>query len=146
MQLFCASKASFRIRTQGSGNEFIAIIKPRGDTMHSPYESSRPASHHAKAQATILFLRGALDRHLAFLSIDEAEHSAVGFNISARFREIIKCAFCSLNNVTSDEGRAFFRALLAILYAALPFKNGPSGKIVLRELGKNTCKVNLTIT
>ena len=42
--------------------------------------------------------------------------------------------------------RAFLRALLDIFYAALPFKDGPPGKIVLRELGKNCSKVNLTIT
>src|SRR5881227_2526882 len=100
--------------------------------MHSADERSRPASHHAKPQATILLFRGALDWHLAFLSIDEAEHSAVGFNISAGLCEIIECAFCGLNNVTSDEGRTFLRALLAILNAALPFENGPPGKIVLR--------------
>src|SRR5437764_7746703 len=82
MQLFRAREASFRIRTQGSGDEFISIIKPRGDTMHSADESSRPSSHHAKAQAAGLIFSGALDWHLAFLSI-EAEHSAVSFNISA---------------------------------------------------------------
>src|SRR5437016_63584 len=108
--------------------------------MHSADERSRPASHHAKAQAAILLFSSALDWHLAFLSIGNAEHSAVGFNISARFCEIIECALCSLNNMTSDERRAFFRALLAIFYAALPFKDGPPRKIVLRELRKDRSK------
>src|SRR3954447_26893817 len=118
MQLFRAREASFRIGTQGRGDAFISITKPRGDTMHSPDESPRPASHHAKAQAAVLLFSGALDWHLAFLSVGEAEHSAVGFNIGARFCEIIECAFCGLNDVTSNERRAFFRTLLAILYAA----------------------------
>src|SRR5207237_6390816 len=77
---------------------------------------------------------------------DQTKDLAVCLGVSARSCEIIKCPVGSLNNVTSNKQCPFPRSLFTTLQAAFPFEDGPSGKIIFREFGKNCSNLNLTIT
>src|SRR5260370_40667356 len=60
-------------------------------------------------------------------------------------REIIKTTARRLNNVPLNKWRPFRRSLLAALDATLPLQHRPSGKIILRQLGKYRPKIHLSI-
>src|SRR5271166_2735218 len=47
--------------------------------------------------------------------------------------------------MAADKWSAFCCSLLATLDAALPFKNGPAGEIILSELGKDGLKIHLAV-
>src|SRR5689334_20632231 len=80
----------------------------------------------------------------AFLST-QAQHSTVCVEVGARLGKVIESAFRRLYDVTSNERRALFCTLLAIFQAVLPFQDGPSFEVVLRELGKDSGEINLAI-
>jgi hypothetical protein len=92
----------------------------------------------------LLPFNGHWSASIPFLSA-QAEHSPIRSLVCARFGEILKRSFGSLNHVMRDKRRAFRRALLAALDAAFPLQHGPAGKIILRQLGKNSGEIDLPI-
>src|SRR6266480_7844163 len=111
--------------------------------MHSADECAGAASDHAEPQPAILLLTRAFDGHYLFSFRPlESQHPAVSFIVGDGCGKIIERPFRCLDDVASDERRALSRALLAVLQTALPFKNSPTGKIILSELGKDRSEVN----
>src|SRR5437016_8346057 len=81
----------------------------------------------------------------AFLSVCQAQHFSVRLSIGARLCEIIKRTLGGLDDVMGDERRSLLRALLTILYTALPFKDSPSFEVVLGKFVEDGTEVNLTV-
>src|SRR6185503_9479109 len=61
-------------------------------------------------------------------------------------REIVERFRRRVNHVRTDERRAFARAILGVLQAALPLEHGPAVVTVLRELRKDAFEIDLTVT
>src|SRR3954454_8097160 len=75
----------------------------------------------------------------------QAQHPPIGSRIRAGAREVIERVLGHADDVALDELRAFRRALLRVLDAALPFEHCPAVVVVLRELGKDAVEVDLAI-
>ena len=60
--------------------------------------------------------------------------------------EIIEGGGSGLDNMALDEWGAFGCALLGALDAAFPFEDGPSGEIVLSQLGEDCGEIDLAVT
>src|ERR1700687_3589131 len=80
-----------------------------------------------------------------FLDLVQTEHAAVGGMVGAGLRKIIESGTCRLDDVMGDERRALGGALLGALDAAFPFEDGPAVETVLRELGKDSGEIDLSV-
>ena len=78
--------------------------------------------------------RGALDsHHCAQLLVGRAAG------------EIVERLFRHADDVVLDERRAFGRAVLGMLQAALPFEHRPAVVVVLRQLGEDAAEIDLPV-
>ena len=77
--------------------------------------------------------------------LSEAEHFAIGSLVGAGGGEIVESCGCRLNDVARDEWGAFGGALFGAFDAAFPFEDGPTGEIVLRQLGKDGGEIDLAV-
>src|SRR5215468_1381855 len=81
----------------------------------------------------------------ACLSIAKPQHSAIRFPVRSRLGKIVERALGRFDDVSGNKGSALLRPLLAILQAAFPFEDRPSGKVILRQLGENRGKIHLAV-
>src|SRR5215471_16711659 len=99
----------------------------------------------SEAQRSGDWLRGSIGIR-GSLSPVQPQHSAIRFPVRARLGKIVESPLGGLEDVPRNKGRALFRTLLAVLQAALPFEDRPSGKIILRQLGEDRGKINLAVS
>src|SRR5438067_13428011 len=78
-------------------------------------------------------------------SSGDAEHTAIRGEVGAGAGEIVERLFRHPDDVVGDELRAFARAILRMLDAALPLEHRPSGIVVLRELREDGLEVHLPV-
>ena len=131
--------AAVRIGRQRAGDQFVAVVQPRGDAVHGADEGAGAAAHHAEAQpAPHRRLALALDRPSGSSPLrrqcpDEAHRNPVlptsASHISSPRPSIRRLAAMStpeaaksskarrrrLDDVALDERRAFGGALLGLL-------------------------------
>jgi hypothetical protein len=77
--------------------------------------------------------------------IVDAEKAEIGRASGAGGREIVEDSVGHLDDVIGDELRTFAGCDFRMLQAALPFINGPAGKVVRSQFRENRFEIHLTI-
>src|SRR5690606_31794264 len=77
--------------------------------------------------------------------IRKPQHAAQRLPVGAAAGEIVERVFGDADDVVADEGRAFARAVLRVLQAALPLHDGPAGEVVPGQAGEDRLEVDLAV-
>src|ERR1700680_3597576 len=98
---------------------------------------------HPSDQLSVLSCQ--LSSRRGLTALFQAHHPAIGCLIGTRTSKVVERLSRRLNDMTRNERSALSRTLTATLYTAFPFQYGPALKTVLREFGKNTIEIHLSV-